>query len=211
MSASATVSFAAPISIDAWMEFASARGIRYSPRTIGQSTFYGGGAEISLEGEGSVDEEPDGSIDWSSARPPLSFRSISLRVLHGADVEVYAETVHAVYSGLAGVAVTRSVELDSFLVDLPVVHPIDKHDDLLPTDMVEGWAFVDGGYESTVQSGSARLVRDGDLWNLHIDGILRAKSRELNDGFAFAGRCDWNWWHGERPERRQPQAALTGR
>lgn len=211
MSASATVSFAAPVSIDVWMEFASARDICYSPRTIGQSTFYGGGAEISLEGEGSLDEEPDGSIDWSSARPPTSFRSVSLRVLHGADVEVFVETVHTIYSGLAGVAVTRSVELDSFLVSLPVLHPLDRHDDLLPTDMVEGWAFVEGGYEATVQSGGARIACDGNLWSLHIDGILRAKSRELNDVFAFAGRCDWNWWHGERPERRQAQAALTGR
>ncbi|MCV9963677.1 hypothetical protein OIU34_17390 [Pararhizobium sp. BT-229] len=211
MSTYATVSFASPISIDVWMEFAFARDIRFSPNTIGQNTFYGGGAEISLEGKGSVEEGPDGRIDWSSARPPMSFQSISLKVLHGADIEVFVETVNAVYSELAGVAVTRNVELDSFLVGLPVVHPIDKHDDLLPTDMVEGWAFVDGGYEATVQSGNARIGRDGDLWNLHIDGILRAKSRELNDGFAFAGRCDWNWWHGERPERRLARAALTGR
>jgi hypothetical protein len=184
--------------------------IRFSPNTIGQNTFYGGGAEITLEGKGSVEEAANGTINWSSARPPMSFRSVSLKVLHGADIETFVDTVNSVYSKFESIAVNRDVELDSFLVDLPILYPIEKGDDLLPTDMVEGWAFVDSGYVASVQSGQAQVIRNDDLWCLHIDGILRAKTRELNDIFALAGRCDWNWWQGERPERKQPQAMLTG-
>ncbi|MCS4089737.1 hypothetical protein [Rhizobium sp. BK176] len=212
MSIVASVYFAVPVSIDDWMKLAFARDIRYSPNTVGQSTFYGGGAEVSLAGNGTVGRRPDGSFDWMSAKPPLSFSKVSLTLMRGADVNTYVETVKAVYHELSGAHVTSDVELESFLVDLPIVSPIDKYDALLPTDVVEGWAFVDDGYEAKVQSGTARIARDGDLWSLHVEGILRAKVRELNDGFAFAGRCDWRYWHGERPEQpKQKQAALPGR
>jgi hypothetical protein len=172
---------------------------------MGQNTFYGGGAEISLDGEGTVERRADGSYDWLSAKPPVSFSRISLTLRHGADIGTFVETVKAVYEALEGVTVDRDVELESFLVDLPLVSPIDEYDDLRPTDMVEGWAFVDDGYEASVQSGSARITRDGDLWSLHIGGILRAKVRELNDGFAFAGRCDWRYWHGDMPAEFRPK------
>jgi hypothetical protein len=212
MSILASIYFTSPVSIDAWMKIAFARDIRFSPNTIGQSTFYGGGAEVSLDGEGTVERRPDGSIDWASAKPPLSFSEISLKLLHGADVDTFVETVKSVYHELSGVSVSRDVELESFLVDLPIICPIEEYDDLLPTDMVEGWVFANGGYEAKVKSGNARIARDGDLWSLHIEGILRAKVRELNDAFAFAGRCDWRYWHGERPEQPKPkQAALPGR
>ncbi|MBY3433253.1 hypothetical protein HFN89_03625 [Rhizobium laguerreae] len=211
MSIVATVDFAAPVKIEDWMTFAFARDIRFSPQTVGQNTFYGGGAEIRLDGEGTVKEAPDGRYDWASVKPPLSFSRISLKLLHGAGVETFVETIKAVYTDLGGLNVTRDVEMESFLVDLPLVSPIDKYDDLRPTDMVEGWVFVGDAYEAVVQSGTARIARDGDFWSLHVDGILRAKVRELNDGFAFAGRCDWRYWHGDSPERRPKQAALPGR
>lgn len=200
---------ATPVSIDHWMKLAFERDFRFSPQTIGQNTFYGGGAEITLGGEGTVERRADGSYDWMSAKPPLSFSRMTMTLRHGADIATFVETVKTVYDALEGVTVTRDVELESFLVDLPLVSAIDKYDDLRPTDMVEGWAFVDEGYEAAVQSGHARIASDGDLWSLHIDGVLRAKVRELNDGFAFAGRCDWRYWHGDMPaEPRPKQAAL---
>lgn len=211
MSTCATVTFANLVSIEDWMTFAAERDIRYSQNTVGQSTFYGGGAEIRLGNKGTVRELADGRIDWATARPPEFFPKVVLTFLHGADLGMFCDTIRAVYATFPGVSVTRDVELDSFLVDLPLTQGIEKHDDLLPTDMVEGWAFAADGYEAPVQSGNARIARDGELWSLHIDGILRAKTRELNDAFAFAGRCDWSWWHGEMPEQKQKQAALPRR
>lgn len=191
------------------MAFCGPRGISFSPATCDQTYFYGGGAEIDLEGKGHLPlKRRDGSPDFENASPPSVFRALTMKVRHGATFEEAAETARQMFAALPVASVNRSVELDAFLVDLPLTLEIEKGDDLLPTDMVEGWRFQDGGYEANVESGEARIHSEGGLWRLSVDGVARVSTRELNDAFAYAGRCDWRWWYGPKPASMNKAGAL---
>lgn len=189
------------------MDFCGPRGISFSPRTMTQNYFYGGGGEIALDGRGELRRLADGRLDFDGATPPMSFERLSISVRHGATFEEAAETVNAMFSELPVLSVDCSVELQAFVTHLPMTCEIEKGDDLYPTDMVEGWVLRDAGYEASVQSRQARIVEGDGLWRLSVSGIPRASARQLNDLFAFAGRCDWTWWQGVRPEREAEAVA----
>lgn len=71
MSSAIYLSFATPITLEAWLAFCAEHGIVYSPHTVGRATFYQGDVEIHFGESNWADlpRLPDGRWDFDAARP----------------------------------------------------------------------------------------------------------------------------------------------
>lgn len=217
MSSDVFFEFDRVVTISEWLDFAASNDITYSPNTVGQSTFYAGATEVRLPGgqvfhvsgvsvrldrEGTVADSGSGRIDWSTARPPQTFKRLSVSVGFGSPVAALGELLGAL-AAWEPATIGCSPELDHFCVEIPRRVELEPGErlEIMSTDYPGGWTFAGGEYSARVQSGEA-VISPGDAgrWSLSVSGVRRASFRDLDSAFAFAGRCDWDWWEGARPE-----------
>jgi hypothetical protein len=193
--------FDAPVAIDEWAQFCEKNLITFSPNTVGQNTFYSqsgtGQVEISLNEEGSVDKTATG-YRWETARPPLQFTGLTVSSYHGcnyAEIGNIARNIASVFPCL----VSSSPELAHEIVDLDHKFDITDYDDCyLSTDFPEAWTRVGDTMTARVDGGLAKLDL-GEKVVFSLYGIKRATFRDVNTAIAYAGRCNWDWWYGDRP------------
>jgi len=192
MSSSVYITLDNPVNIDRWAQICEKYRIVYSPQTIGGRTFYYGGhgcVEITIGDYSSVEKLPE------------YFSKITVSSFYMKNLEAIAEVVHCIIAELNG-TINAASELEHLLVDLPSTYlPGDDYDaeDLEVTDFPEGWqALGVTSLSARVSAGQATIYRSDGLYRLEIDGIKRASFWRLQQAMAFAGRCDWRFWCGEK-------------
>lgn len=208
MSSNAYLTFFKPISLNDWYVFCEENGIRYSPNTMGQSTFYQGTTQISAEPYGTVEEDERGYPIWSTARPPEFLSRMTVGTFWHGDLNSVGTTINAIAARFKCRA-SCSPELSHLLVDIPQTHHIDELNDFISTDFPHAWMFQGDAYTASVQAGIARITQAGDNWTLEISGVKRGTFVDLNHAFAFASRASWDWWYGPRPDETTNTQALT--
>lgn len=77
------------VSGEAWAEFCRDHAIRYSPQTVGQSTFYAGEVEICFGRDGTEPVKVDAPghfdgwrYDWDTAKPPDYAERVTFSTFH---------------------------------------------------------------------------------------------------------------------------------
>ena len=208
MSSSAYIKLTEPLSLDDWWKFCEENAIRYSPNTMGQSTFYQGSTQISAKPNGTVDEDERGYPVWSTATPPAFFSHMTVGTFLYGDLNSVGTVINAIASQFSCTA-SCDPELSHLLVDIPQTHDIDEQNDFISTDFPEAWTFQGDVYTASVQAGLAIIAKAEKGWAVEISGVKRGTFIDLNHAFAFAGRATWDWWYGPRPEEATDTKTLT--
>jgi hypothetical protein len=208
MSSSAYLKFKQDISLDDWSVFCEDNAIRYSPNTMGQSTFYQGSTQISAKPDGTVDDDERGYPVWSTAKPPAFISQMTVGTFFHGDLDSVGSTINSIASRFACTA-SSSPELSHLIVDVPQTHEIDELNDFISTDFPAAWSFKGDAYTASVPAGLATITKAGEHWAVDISGVKRGTFIDLNHAFAFAGRASWDWWYGPRPEEPTDQKVLT--
>lgn len=208
MSSSAYLNFIEAISLSEWSDFCEENEIRFSPNTMGQSTFYLGSTQIGAQPYGTVDEDERGYPIWSTARPPEFISQMTVGTFFHGDLNSVGITINAIASRFKCTA-SCDPELAHLLVDVPQTHEIDELNDFISTDFPAAWMFQGDTYTAPVQAGLARITKAGDNWSVELSGVKRGTFIDLNHAFAFAGRASWDWWYGPRPDEPTDTKTLT--